>query len=474
MARRLPSSPPNLPGFSYVRALGSGGFADVFLFDQNMPRRQVAVKVLLSEVVNDQVRQLFQAEANLMAQLSAHPSILTVFSASVSSDGRPYMVMEYCSSTLSQRYRAEPLSVPDVLRIGIRIASAVETAHRAGVLHRDIKPSNILITAYGHPVLSDFGIAATVGDAEKTDAVGLSIPWSAPEVLLDEVSGTVASEVWSLGATLYSLLAGRSPFEQPGTENSSAELMGRISKAKVPALGRADVPHRLELILARSMSRRPEARQGSVLELIRELQSVEADLGLAQTPLEVAMDDWATGSLSDLDDKTRISHVSSIDPQAGRRRRRSKSSADVARSGTHPPGSQGLQDSATRMQPRRRRTAMVWALVAASVVVIGLAGTGVSLLASQVASGIPTVANIEGSEQNGTVVFSWDDPGIREGDSYVVATRGGESSIQRGTGFIVDPQGESQVCLTVTVNRAGKTGAPSGEKCVDLADGGGN
>ena len=128
MARRLPSTPPNLPGFSYLRVLGSGGFADVFLYEQNMPRRQVAVKVLLAEIVNDHVRQLFQAEANLMAQLSSHPSILTVFQASVSADGRPYLVMEYCSSTLSQRYRVEALAVPEVLRIGIKIASAVETA----------------------------------------------------------------------------------------------------------------------------------------------------------------------------------------------------------------------------------------------------------------------------------------------------------------------------------------------------------
>jgi serine/threonine protein kinase len=97
MARRLPSPPPVLPGFSTIHVLGSGGFADVFLYEQNMPRRQVAVKVMLSEVVNDQVRQMFQAEANLMAQLSSHPSILTVYQASVSSDGRPYLVMELCS-----------------------------------------------------------------------------------------------------------------------------------------------------------------------------------------------------------------------------------------------------------------------------------------------------------------------------------------------------------------------------------------
>ena len=167
MARRLPSQPPVLPGFSYVHVLGSGGFADVFLYEQNMPRRQVAVKVMLSEVVNDQVRQMFQAEANLMAQLSGHPSILTVYQASVSADGRPYLVMELCSASLSERYRRERISVAEVLRIAVKIGSAVETAHRAGVLHRDIKPSNILLTAYGHPVLSDFGIAAPRSPSRK-------------------------------------------------------------------------------------------------------------------------------------------------------------------------------------------------------------------------------------------------------------------------------------------------------------------
>jgi eukaryotic-like serine/threonine-protein kinase len=476
MARRLPSSPPNLPGFSYLRALGSGGFADVFLFEQNMPRRRVAVKVLLSEVVNDQVRQLFRAEANVMAQLSSHPSILTVFQASVSSDGRPYMVMEYCSSTLSERYRFAPLAVPEVLRIGIKIASAVETAHRSGVLHRDIKPSNILVTAYGHPVLSDFGIAATLGEAKTTDAVGLSIPWSAPEVLLDEVSGSIASEVWSLGATLYSLLAGRSPFELPGTENGSAGLMARISKAKLPPIGRADIPPRLELILARAMSRRPDARQRTVLELIRELQSVEADLGITQTPLEVARDDWAEATPADPGDATRISGINSIDPHAVDphgvgRRRRSRPTTETAGSGTHPSNSRGA-NSQTAARPRRSRTAAVWALAAASVVVIGLAGTGASLLARQAATEIPTVSNVAGSVSSGTAVFSWSDPGVRAEDSYVVTTRTGESSMQRGTEFSVDPQGEGRVCVTVTVNREGKIGAASGEKCVDVNDGG--
>lgn len=471
MARRLPSAPPILPGFSYLRVLGSGGFADVFLYEQNMPRRQVAVKVLLAAVVNDQVRQLFQAEANVMAQLSSHPSILTVFQASLSADGRPYLVMEYCSGALGQRYRDEPLSVPEALRIGIKIASAVETAHRSGILHRDIKPSNILITAYGHPVLSDFGIAATLGEAESADAVGLSIPWSAPEVLLEDVSGSIASEVWSLGATVYSLLAGRSPFEQPGADNGSAALMSRISKGKVPAIGRADVPARLEIILGRAMSRRPDARQRSVLELIRELQSIEADLGLAQTPLEVAMDDWAAATLADPDDRTRVSGVNSIDPHAPRRRR--KPPAVGARTDSRPPlGHSAPGTSQTRVPPQRRRGAMMWALIASSVLVVALAATAASLLVRQDVSDIPAVSELDGRLSSGTVTFTWTDPGVRSGDNYVVTLRSGGSSIQRGTEFSVDPNGQPSVCVTVTVNREGKPGKPSGEKCVETAEGG--
>lgn len=491
MTRRLPSPPPNLPGFSYVRVLGSGGFADVFLYEQNMPRRPVAVKVLLAGIVTDQVRQMFRAEADLMALLSSHPSILTVFQSSVSSDGRPYLVMEYCGASLSQQYRAAPLAVPDVLRIGIKVASAVETAHRAGVLHRDIKPSNILVTAYGHPVLSDFGIASTLNEAEKADAVGLSIPWSAPEVLLDEVAGTIASEVWSLGATLYSLLAGRSPFEVPGAQNSTADLMGRIVRAKVPPIGRADVPARLVALLVRSMSGKPEARQRSVLELIRELQTVEADLGLAQTPLEVAMEEWAAAVAADPQDRTRITGVASIDPGLGRRRRGGSARVPAARPGVavgrrvplaepesgyrhrsvHGTGASRstFGGSATVFSRPRRRLGLVWVLVGASVVVVGGTAAGAAALLQATDASIPNVSDVDGATRGGSVLFEWPDPGIREGDNYVVALRSGETSIQRGTAFSVDPNGVARVCVTVTVNREGKYGEPSGEKCVDVS-----
>ncbi|HWL01839.1 MAG TPA: serine/threonine-protein kinase, partial [Microbacteriaceae bacterium] len=171
MARRPQSTPPVLPGFAFVRPLGAGGFADVFLYEQDMPRRVVAVKVLAADAINPEVRRLFNAEADRMAQLSAHPSILTIYQASISSDGRPYLATEFCPESFGDRYKQAPIALPVVLDAGIRMAAALETAHRAGVLHRDIKPSNILVTQLGQPVLADFGIAASLTGADEPDEV---------------------------------------------------------------------------------------------------------------------------------------------------------------------------------------------------------------------------------------------------------------------------------------------------------------
>ncbi len=309
MASRLPSAPPGLAGFTYVRPLGTGGFADVFLFEQNLPRRPVAVKVMLEDIVDDNLLRMFNAEADVMARLSAHPSILTIYQASISADGRPYIAMEYCPTSLTNRYRREVIPVAEVLQLGVKIASALETAHRSGLLHRDIKPSNILMTTFGAPVLADFGIASAISGRADTDEVfAMSVPWSAPEIIEERVSGSVAAEVWGLGATLYSLLAGRSPFERPGSgQNSRDQLKSRIRKAAYTPIGRADVPARLEEVLARSMARDAAARHGSAAEFAHDLQLVQHEMGVPHTPMEVAVDEWAAaGAAVDFaDDRAR-------------------------------------------------------------------------------------------------------------------------------------------------------------------------
>lgn len=321
MPSRLPSTPPVISGYAPVRPLGSGGFADVFLFQQDMPRRQVAVKVLLKDFIDPDVLRLFNAEADIMAQLSAHPSILTVYDASVSADGRPYLVMEYCPDGYGRAFRKTPLRVGDALNIGVKMASALETAHRMGVLHRDVKPSNILKTSFGSPVLSDFGIATSLLGDSQNSVFAMSVPWSAPEVVSESTTGTVASEVWSLGATIYSLIAGRSPFEVDDSGlNGRGDLKKRIEKAQYVSIPQKGIPVEVEHVLLKSMMKNPAQRQVSMLEFAMELQETQQALGVRPTQLEVAVDKWAAGSEVNFDDDNlRGATISAVDVSTTRR-----------------------------------------------------------------------------------------------------------------------------------------------------------
>jgi tRNA A-37 threonylcarbamoyl transferase component Bud32 len=272
--------PPELPGYRYLRHIGAGGNAQVYLYEQELPRRKVAVKVLNDSALSAAARRRFTAEANVTAVL-AHRHIVQVFDAKVTDDGRPYIVMPfYPQPNLSVRARRAHFSVAQVLRIGIQIGSAVETSHRHDVLHRDIKPQNILTDSYGEPALTDFGIATTrPGDGPE----GLSVPWSPPEILDGKDPGDERSDVYSLGATLWHLLVGRPPFEQPDGGNTTSEMMDRISSDPPPATERADVPSTLERLLRQAMAKNPAARPQSAMELIRGLQSVEQELRLPLT-----------------------------------------------------------------------------------------------------------------------------------------------------------------------------------------------
>lgn len=299
MPQRLPSSPPILPGLAYIRPLGSGGFADVFLYGQDMPRRDVAVKVLPSDVRDTDLLRMFNAEADVLAHLSAHPSIVTVYQAGISADGRPYIVMEFCPGSLAQRYRVERIPVAEVLSIGVRMAGALESAHRAGLIHRDVKPSNILVTTFGAPVLADFGISSSLVRQGADEMLAMSVPWSAPEVVAEQTAGTVASEVWSLGATVYSLLAGHSPFERREKgQNSREQLRRRIARASYTAIARSDVPEAVQDVLAKSMARDPAQRYPSARAFGEALQAVQAEMGVPATPLEVPAAEWSPAARS--------------------------------------------------------------------------------------------------------------------------------------------------------------------------------
>jgi serine/threonine protein kinase len=309
--------PPVIPGFHYISLLGSGGFSDVYLYEQDRPRRKVAVKVLLSDLKTEGARRRFESEANLMAQLSSHPYIVTIFQAEITDSGHSYLAMEYCSRpSLDVRYRRQRFSVDEVLAVGIQVASAVETAHRAGIAHRDIKPANILVTDYNRPALTDFGISGTLAGDQDEDA-GMSIPWSPPEQFTGHQVDGVLVDVWALGATLYTLLAGRSPFVLPGADNSQRELISRITNLPVPKLGRADVPESLELALSTAMAKSAASRYSSAHAFALALQRIQAELNLSVTSFEVLEEQRAEDNHPDDGfEETRVRSVAAIDPEA--------------------------------------------------------------------------------------------------------------------------------------------------------------
>lgn len=345
MSARPVATPPEIAGFTPIELLGSGGFADVFLYEQHVPRRRVAVKVLLAEGLAEGSAEAFAAEADIMAQLSTHPAIVTIYQSGVSTDGRPFLVMEYCPlPNLHTRYRAERFSVAEALRVGIQVSAAVETAHRAGILHRDIKPANILVTEYRRPALADFGIAATTTSDAQSD--GMSIPWSPPESFAEPPRGDVTSDVWALGATVYTLLAGRSPFEVPGASNSGADLISRIETAALAPTGRADVPDGLERVLGRALAKSPSARYASALDFARALQRVQIELRQSQTPIDV-VDEGVTPAPTTDDDgeSTRIRSVVSIDPGAASSARPTVTGVPRGAAGTAAAGTAGADAS---------------------------------------------------------------------------------------------------------------------------------
>lgn len=318
-SKRPPAPPPDIAGFRHLSLLGSGGFSDVYLYEQDQPRRKVAVKVLLADLKTEGARQRFETEANLMAQVSSHPYIVTIFEARITADGHSYLAMEYCPRpSLDVRYRRSRLGVDEALAVGVQVASAVETAHRAGIAHRDIKPANILVTAYNRPALTDFGISGTTeGSGAEDDDTGMSIPWSPPEAFTGSYVDGVKIDIWALGATVYTLLAGHSPFVQPGGNNSQRELMSRIGTVPLPGLGRVDVPDSLQLALATAMSKSPDARYSSAHSFALALQRIQAELNMSVTPFEVLDDsDAADPAVDDGGEATRVRQVVSIDPES--------------------------------------------------------------------------------------------------------------------------------------------------------------
>ncbi|WP_063057700.1 protein kinase domain-containing protein [Nocardia sienata] len=261
-------------GFEDAAEVGRGGFGVVYRCTQEPLDRTVAVKLLTAEPDEDN-RARFAREQRAMGRLTGHPNIVTVLEEGITARGRPYLVTPfYPLGSLDTWIRDHgPLPAEDVLQIGVKIAGALESAHRLGVVHRDVKPGNILLTDYGEPALTDFGIAHIAGGFRTAAGTVTGSPaFTAPEVLEGEPP-TPGADVYGLGATMFCALTGHAAFERRSGEKMVTQFL-RITTQPLPDLRErgvaTDISDLVESAMNRDSRKRPSA--AALGESIRRLQ----------------------------------------------------------------------------------------------------------------------------------------------------------------------------------------------------------
>ena len=284
-------------GYHDAEPIGRGGFGVVYRCREPSLDRVVAIKVLSADQ-DDVELEHFEREQRAMGRVSGHPNIVPVLHSGQTFTGRPYIVMPYHSrDTLgSWIKRHGPLAVGEALTVGVRLAGALETAHRAGVLHRDVKPPNVLLTTYGEPQLADFGIARIAGSRETANIIVGSPPYIAPE-LFEGRPVSIAADVYSLAATIFTLLSGEPPFPFRQGENPIA-FVRRVMAGPIPDLRANGVPDPICSAVELGLNIDPARRPSSAAAFGETLRAAGAHIGLniAEVPLEL------TASATDADE----------------------------------------------------------------------------------------------------------------------------------------------------------------------------
>jgi serine/threonine protein kinase/cytochrome c-type biogenesis protein CcmH/NrfG len=290
------------PGESFnqyriVSHLGAGGMGEVYLADDTRLRRRVALKFLPAALTNDR-RHLhrFELEARAIAAMS-HPNACAIYEVLQTEDGQHCIVMEYVEGvTLRERMMAGPVNVNEALDIAIQIASALASAHAAGIVHRDIKPENVMLRRDGYVKVLDFGVAKLAdrtsdpaNSEAETRAMDLK---TTPGMLM----GTVAymspeqarglpvdlrTDVWSLGVVLYEMVAGRKPFT--GTTPTDV-IISIIQRDPEPLSKFTPEAIPLHQIIARALAKDRNDRYQTAEELLRELKTVRRELEFGTDP----------------------------------------------------------------------------------------------------------------------------------------------------------------------------------------------
>lgn len=269
------SRPAPIPGYVLLEELGRGGMGVVYRGRDILAERDVAIKFILAAgyaSASDVAR--FQTEARAIAAIE-HPGVVTLHVVGEHA-GRSYLCMEYCSGgSLKDRIRLGPPSPHQAAELTALLADAVQAAHERGIIHRDIKPANVLLTADGRPKLTDFGLAKRLDGSDNITASEalLGTPaYMSPEQAAGHARVlTPATDIYSLGAILYELLAGRPPFPS----ESAIGVLHRIlnDEPTPPGRLRPGVPADLEAVCLKCLAKKPADRYPTAAALAGDIEN---------------------------------------------------------------------------------------------------------------------------------------------------------------------------------------------------------
>ncbi len=274
--------------YRIINQIGEGGMATVYKAYQPSMDRNVAIKVLPSQLAgSSEFTQRFQQEARIIARLE-HPHILPVFDYG-ETDGVTYFVMRYLDAgTLREKMEAgRPLPLDEIDHLFTQLADALRYAHSNGIIHRDLKPSNALIDAQGNLFLTDFGIAKLLESASprltQTDAIMGTPAYISPEQAM-AIQVDQRSDIYSLGIILYEMVTGRVPYI---AETPLAVILKHVSDPlPLPSTVKADIPEAIEKVVLKALAKNPDDRFATVAEFLSAWKRALDETRSTPRPLE--------------------------------------------------------------------------------------------------------------------------------------------------------------------------------------------